>query len=163
MDLEVVDALKAAGVPDDKARAVVASLHREIDQRYALHGAQLATRADLAEAGARLESRLGEMATRAQLADAVARLEAKMATSADLAETAGRLEARLGEMASRAQLAEAVARLEAKMMTRADLAEAFARLEAKVAETRVDLMRWFFGSFLAMGGVLIAVLRLTAR
>ena len=36
MDLEVVDALKAAGVPDDKARAVVASLHREIDQRYAV-------------------------------------------------------------------------------------------------------------------------------
>jgi hypothetical protein len=50
MDLEVVDALKAAGVPDDKARAVVDSLHREIDQRYALHAAQLATRGDLVEA-----------------------------------------------------------------------------------------------------------------
>src|SRR6201997_2567142 len=50
MDLEVVDALKAAGVPDDKARAVVASLHREIDQRYALHAAQLATRGDLLDA-----------------------------------------------------------------------------------------------------------------
>jgi hypothetical protein len=49
MDLEVVDALKAAGVPDDKARAVVVSLHREIDQRYALHAAQLATRGDLTE------------------------------------------------------------------------------------------------------------------
>jgi hypothetical protein len=47
MDLEVVDALRAAGVPDDKARAVVVSLHREIDQRYALHAAQLATRGDL--------------------------------------------------------------------------------------------------------------------
>ena len=146
MDLEVVDALKAAGVPDDKARAVVASLHREIDQRYVLHAAQLATRADLAEGAARLEPRLGEMATRAQLAEAVARFEA-----------------RFGEMATRAQLAEAVSRLEAKMATRADLSEAFARLEARIAETRVDLMRWFFGSFLAMGGVLIAVLRLTAR
>jgi len=120
MDLEVVDALRAAGVPDDKARAVVASLHREIDQRYVLHAAQLATRADLMETAARLEGRLGEMATRADLA-------------------------------------------ELRTATRADLNEAFARLEAKIAETRVDLMRWFFGSFLAMGGVLIAVLRLTAH
>jgi hypothetical protein len=47
MDFEVVDALKSAGVPEDKARAVVVSLHREIDQRYALHAGQLATRADL--------------------------------------------------------------------------------------------------------------------
>ena len=140
MDLEVVDALRAAGVPDDKARAVVASLHREIDQRYVLHAAQLATRSDLMETAARLERRLGEMATRA-----------------DLAETAARLEGRLGEMATRADLAEL------RTATRADLNEDFARLEAKIAETRVDLMRWFFGSFLAMGGVLIAVLRLTAH
>lgn len=49
MDLEVVDALKAAGVPDDRARAVVLSLHREIDQRFVLHAGQLATRGDLAD------------------------------------------------------------------------------------------------------------------
>ncbi|MBV8210494.1 MAG: hypothetical protein JO133_10575 [Burkholderiaceae bacterium] len=151
MDLEVVDALRAAGVPDDKARAVVASLHREIDQRYVLHAAQLATRSDLMETAARLERRLGEMATRA-----------------DLAETAARLEGRLGEMATRADLAELRTATRADLAelrtaTRADLNEAFARLEAKIAETRVDLMRWFFGSFLAMGGVLIAVLRLTAH
>jgi hypothetical protein len=60
VDLEVVDALRAVGVPDDKARAVAASLHREIDQRYAFHASQLATRADLVEvkvAIAQLEAR----------------------------------------------------------------------------------------------------------
>ena len=75
MDLEVVDALKSAGVPEDKARAVVVSLHREIDQRFALHTSQLATRGDLADvkvemtrlhaesmaATAHLETRLIEM------------------------------------------------------------------------------------------------------
>ena len=60
MDLEIVDALRAVGVPDDKARAVVVSLHREIDQRYALHATQLVTRGDLVEAVARLETKMAE-------------------------------------------------------------------------------------------------------
>ena len=82
MDLEVVDALRAAGVPDDKARAVAASLRREIDQRYAFHASQLATRGDLAETR-------GDLAgTRADLAEAIgsvklaiAQLEAKTMTA----------------------------------------------------------------------------------
>jgi hypothetical protein len=61
MDFEVVDALKSAGVPEDKARAVVVSLHREIDQRYALHASQLATRGDLAEVKAELKHDLAEL------------------------------------------------------------------------------------------------------
>ncbi len=39
MELEVFEAL-----PADKARAAVASLKKEIDERYAPHVAQLATR-----------------------------------------------------------------------------------------------------------------------
>ncbi len=54
MELEVFEALTAANVPADKARAAVASLKKEIDERYALHAVQLATKGDLAE----MESRL---------------------------------------------------------------------------------------------------------
>jgi hypothetical protein len=83
MDLEVVDALKSAGVPEDKARAVVVSLHREIDQRYALHAAQLATRGDLAEVKGELKGELSEV--KREIVAATARVEAKLAeTKADL-------------------------------------------------------------------------------
>ncbi|MBV8210707.1 MAG: hypothetical protein JO133_11670 [Burkholderiaceae bacterium] len=100
MDLEVVDALRAAGVPDDKARAVVASLHREIDQRYALHAAQLATRGDLADGigGVKL----------------------------------------------------AIAQLETKAMT-------------GIAEMRVELIKWFLGSMIAMTGIILASVRVMIR
>jgi hypothetical protein len=50
MELEIYEAFKAAGVADDKAKAAVESINREIDRRYKLHADQLATRADLAEA-----------------------------------------------------------------------------------------------------------------
>ena len=83
MDLEIVDALKAAGVPDDKARAVVVSLRREIDQRYGLHAAQLATRGDLAEAVSGL--RVEMLRLHAEGVVALGRLEAKLGeTKAEL-------------------------------------------------------------------------------
>jgi hypothetical protein len=96
MDLEIVDALRAAGVPDDKARAVVVSLHREIDQRFTLHAGQLATRGDLAE-------------------------------------------------------------------VKVELMSATARLETKLAETKAELIRWTVGSFIAMAGVVTAMVRLTGH
>lgn len=48
MELEIYEAFKSAGVADDKAKAAVESINREIDRRYSLHAQQLATRADLA-------------------------------------------------------------------------------------------------------------------
>jgi len=103
MDLEVVDALKAAGVPDDKARAVVASLHREIDQRYALHAAQLATRGDLADAIGGVKVLIAQVETNV------------------------------------------------------------ARVETKLAETRVELIKWFLGSMIAMTGIILASVRVMIR
>lgn len=53
MELEFFDALRSAGVPDDKARKAAESLTSEIknviDKRYSVHAAQLVTRGDLAE------------------------------------------------------------------------------------------------------------------
>jgi len=50
MELEIYEAFRSAGVADDKAKAAVESINREIDKRYALHASQLATKGDLAEA-----------------------------------------------------------------------------------------------------------------
>ena len=49
MELEIFEALTAANVPADKARAAAASVKKEIDERYSLHATQLATRGDLAD------------------------------------------------------------------------------------------------------------------
>ena len=50
MGLEIGEALVSAGVKEDKTKAAVESINKEIDKRYKLHSDQLATRSDLAEA-----------------------------------------------------------------------------------------------------------------
>lgn len=47
MELEIYEAFRSAGVADDKAKAAVESINREIDRRYTLHADQLATRGDI--------------------------------------------------------------------------------------------------------------------
>lgn len=49
MELEIYEAFISAGVNEDKAKAAVESINREIDKRYSLHADQLATRGDLLE------------------------------------------------------------------------------------------------------------------
>jgi hypothetical protein len=55
MDLEIFEAFRAAGVPDDKARGAVVAINDLIDRRYALHADQLATRGDVASGRAELD------------------------------------------------------------------------------------------------------------
>ena len=79
MELEVFDALRAAGVPDDKARAAVELINRQIDRRYSLHADQLATRADVAGVCAKLERTRGELArTRGELVAMIAQAKTDM-------------------------------------------------------------------------------------
>ena len=40
---------------------------------------------------------------------------------------------------------------------------ATARLETKLAETKAELIRWTVGSFIAMAGVVTAMVRLTGH
>jgi len=47
MELEIYEALQSVGVSSEKAKAAVESINKEIDRRYALHAAQLATRGDV--------------------------------------------------------------------------------------------------------------------
>ncbi|MEQ1603214.1 MAG: hypothetical protein HOP04_11345 [Methylophilaceae bacterium] len=50
MELEIYEAFISAGVKEDKAKAAVESINKEIDKRYTLHASQLATKSDLADA-----------------------------------------------------------------------------------------------------------------
>jgi multidrug resistance efflux pump len=47
MEIEIYSAFVEAGIAPDKAKAAVDSISKEIDKRYALHSAQLATRGDI--------------------------------------------------------------------------------------------------------------------
>jgi hypothetical protein len=49
MEIEICNASVKAGVSESDARAAVESTNKEIDKRYALHAAQLFTKADGAE------------------------------------------------------------------------------------------------------------------
>lgn len=49
MELEIYEAFISAGVKEDKAKAAVESINKEIDKRYKLHADQLATHGDIAE------------------------------------------------------------------------------------------------------------------
>jgi len=49
MELEIYEAFISAGVKEDKAKAAVESIDKEIDKRYQLHADQLATHGDIAE------------------------------------------------------------------------------------------------------------------
>ncbi|WP_334106591.1 hypothetical protein [Methylobacillus sp.] len=60
MELEIYEALTAVNVPADKARAVVESINKEIDKRYALHADKLATRGDLLELHGLLKADLAD-------------------------------------------------------------------------------------------------------
>lgn len=50
MELEIYRALVKVNVSPEDAQAVADSINKEIDKRYSLHAAQLATKSDLAEA-----------------------------------------------------------------------------------------------------------------
>ncbi len=54
IELELFNALRKVNVPEEDARKVADAMNRSIDERYKVHAAVLATKADLAE----MESRL---------------------------------------------------------------------------------------------------------
>jgi hypothetical protein len=68
MELEIFEAFRAAGVPDDKARGAVQAINGLIDRRYALHAEQLATRGDLRAEASALRAEIAGV--RAEIADA---------------------------------------------------------------------------------------------
>jgi hypothetical protein len=75
MELEIYTAFTKAGIPDEAARAAVDSIRKEIDNRYALHSAQLATRGDV-EA---VRKEVGEL--RGEMKAEIAKMQTEIAKS----------------------------------------------------------------------------------
>jgi len=61
VELNVYQALKSAGVDDERATAAAESITKAIDERYALHAEQLFTKRDGAELKADLMKAITEM------------------------------------------------------------------------------------------------------
>jgi hypothetical protein len=55
MELEIYNAFKAAGVPDEEAKDAVEAINKAIDHRYSLHSKQLATQGDVEKVRADVE------------------------------------------------------------------------------------------------------------
>jgi hypothetical protein len=77
MELEIFEAFRAAGVPDEKARGAVQAINGLIDRRYTLHAEQLATRGDLAELRADLRTDMERL--RGELTAGTASLRSEIA------------------------------------------------------------------------------------
>jgi hypothetical protein len=49
MELEIYEAFISAGIKEDKAKAAVESINREIDKRYTANAEKLATKSDITD------------------------------------------------------------------------------------------------------------------
>lgn len=61
--MEIYEAFISAGVKEDKAKAAVESINREIDKRYSLHTEKIATRGDVNELRNAVKADLAEAKT----------------------------------------------------------------------------------------------------
>lgn len=69
-DNALLEALLSVGISPERARAVVESFDRSIDERYSLHAQVLATKRDLAELETRLAREIGACRERIAAGDA---------------------------------------------------------------------------------------------
>jgi hypothetical protein len=130
---KLYDALLAAKVPDDKARA--AAVEIAAFEKPLLDFSQFAAKADLSAIRA-------EMATKADLAA----LRAEMATKADLS-------AIRAEMATKAELATA----------RAEISAEIAAVRAEIVEAKNEVLKWVFGLILGSTAVNIGTVIATVK
>ena len=130
---KLYDALLAAKVPDDKARA--AAVEIAAFEKPLPDFSQFAAKADLSAIRA-------EMATKADLAA----LRAEMATKADLS-------AIRAEMATKAELATA----------RAEISAEIAAVRAEIVEAKNEVLKWVFGLILGSTAVNIGTVIATVR
>ena len=130
---KLYDALLAAKVPDDKARA--AAVEIAAFEKPLPDFSQFAAKADLSAIRA-------EMATKADLAA----LRAEMATKADLS-------AIRAEMATKAELATA----------RAEISAEIAAVRAEIVEAKNEVLKWVFGLILGSTAVNIGTVIATVK
>lgn len=78
-NVALLEALLSAGVPHERARAVVDLFDRSVDERYSLHAQVLATKRDVAELETRLAKDVAALETR--LAKDIAQTQSRVAES----------------------------------------------------------------------------------
>ena len=69
-DTALLESLLSIGIAPERARAVVESFDRSVDERYSLHAQVLATKRDVAELETRLARELAEVRERTVRIDA---------------------------------------------------------------------------------------------
>jgi hypothetical protein len=145
MELEVFDAFRSAGVPDDKARAAVESINRQIDRRYSLHAEQLVTRGDLRAEMATLREEISELRT--ELRTEIAGLRTELHTQIAQLDTGLRTEVTELRTELRMGVADVHTGLRGELL-------------AKIAETKTDVIQWCVGSVFASVGMFAGITRL---
>jgi hypothetical protein len=128
--IELYDALKTAGVPDDKAQAAAASVIGGTEKDA------LATKADLAEQRSALKADLAEQ-----------RSELK----ADLAEQRSELKADLAELRHETNIEFEKVRTE--------IGASEKRLELKIEQAKNETLRWFFAISLGLVGAIFSIVK----
>ena len=143
-DTALMEALLSAGVSPERARAVVESFDRAIDERYSLHAQVLATKRDLAELETRLTREIG--ACRERIAAGDARIN----------EVNAGLVGRINEV--NASLAGRINEVNASLAGRIN--EVNAKLAARIAESKTELLKWMLAALGAQTALLAGVVKL---
>ena len=146
-NLDLLEALKAAGAPMETARRAAESV---------VVGSELATQSGLAKLGAQVK----EMVTKAEFAKLEARvgeIAREMVTRVEFTKLEARVEEIAREMVTRTEFANLKARVEEiarEMVTRTE----FANLKAQVGELKVQLTLISRLLFLVLGLILSQIL-----
>lgn len=129
METEVFQALTSAGISEEKARAAVDALRKDIDQRYSINSDALATRKDLAVSMAQVDASIARLDARlgVAIANGDARLEVSIAN----------LDARIANIDGRLELT-------------------IAKLCLQISESRDQTIRWTISTMVALVAVSFA-------
>jgi DNA anti-recombination protein RmuC len=154
-DTALMDALLSVGISPERARAVVESLDRSIDGRYALHAQVLATKRDLAELETRLTREIG--ACRERIAAGDARInEANAGLVGRINEINASLTGRINEVNT--SLTGRINEVNASLGAR--IAEVNANLSARLAESKAELLKWMLAALTAQTALLAGLFKL---
>jgi hypothetical protein len=143
-DTALMEALLSVGISPERARAVVESFDRSIDERYSLHAQVLATKRDLAELETRLAREIG--ACRERIAAGDARIN----------EVNAGLTGRINEV--NANLSGRINEVNANLIGRIN--EVNANLSARIAESKTDLLKWMLAALTAQSALLAGIVKL---
>lgn len=154
-DTALMEALLSVGISPERARAVVESFDRSIDERYSLHAQVLATKRDLAELETRLAREIG--ACRERIAAGDARInEVNAGLIGRINEVNANLNGRISEV--NANLNGRISEIDANLA--GQISEVNANLSARVAESKTELLKWMLGALTAQTALLAGIFKL---